>query len=201
MSVAQQCAAIEAGLCEKQFHTESSTAIASPSSVTDPNQYAQQTLNSQQQLQHATSTDSRGEAPATQQQLIHINQATSTVSAASYQFDEATRKTRPLAKEATVSLGDNTANIHHRQPAEPMLECDLLKLGPDGAWRFTTDAPAPAAAQQAPTQQPRKLSQLPHPRPRQKHATPLTGAIGEAYPRPHVRIHGAHGALRILLIL
>ena len=54
----------------------------------------------------------RGASDA-QQQLIHISQATSTVSAASYQFDEATRKTRPLAKEATVSLGDNTANIHH----------------------------------------------------------------------------------------
>ena len=60
-----------------------------------------------------------------------------------------------------------------------MLECDLLKLGPDGAWHFTTDAPEPTAAQQAPTQQPRERSQLPRPRPRQDHATPLTGAIGE----------------------
>ena len=182
MSVAQRCAAIEARLREKQFHTESSTVTVSPNSVTDLRQHAQHTLDSQQHLQYV-STASRGEAPATQQQLIHIHQATSTASAASYQFDEATRETQPLAKGATVTLDDIAANIHHRQPAEPTLGCGLLELGPDGAWHFT-DAPAPAAAQEASTQQPRTRSQLPRPRPHQKHATPLTGAIGEAYRPP-----------------
>ena len=46
ISVAQRCTAIEARLREKQFHKESSTATVSPSSVTDPRQHAQQTLDS-----------------------------------------------------------------------------------------------------------------------------------------------------------
>ena len=243
VSVAQRCAAIEARLREKQFHTESSTATVSPSSVTDPRQHAQHTLDSQQQLQHA-STASRGETPATQQRLIHIHQATCTASAASYQFDEATRETRPLAKEATVTLDDNAAVIHHRQPTEPplgcgllelgpdgasshihqatgtvgatshrfdettrktrapaaettinlgdntasdrqrqttepMLECDLVELGPDGAWHFTSEAFAFNTAQPVALPAPRTRSQLPRPRPRHQHATPVTGAIGE----------------------
>ena len=178
MSVAQRCAAIEARLREKQFHTESSTATVSPSSVTNPRQHAQHTLDSQQQLQHA-STDSRGEAPATQQRLSHIHQATSTTSAASYQFDEAARETRPLAKEATISSDDNAANIHQRQTTAPTLGCDLLELGPDGAWHFTSEAFAFNTAQPVARPAPRTRRQLPRPRPRPKYATPVTGDIGE----------------------
>ena len=75
MSVAQRCAAFEKILSGKQFPQEGSTATGSPSSVTDPRQHVQQTLNSQQHLQHA-STDSRGGAPATHATPLKPHQTT-----------------------------------------------------------------------------------------------------------------------------
>ena len=109
----------------------------------------------------------------------HIHQATGTVGATSHRFDEATRTTRAPAAKTTINLGDNTASDRQRQTTEPMLACDLVELGPDGAWHFTSEAFAFNTAQPVALPAPRTRSQLPRPRPRQKHATPVTGAIGE----------------------
>ena len=97
VSVAQRCAAIEAGLLRAQVPAESSTATESPSTcVADTRQHAQQTPDRQQQLQHA-STDSRGAAHSSSA-FISIRRRAQAARRCSHPMRRRVRHSRPRKK-------------------------------------------------------------------------------------------------------
>ena len=126
-SVAPRGVAVPADMrWSTQTPSEGSTAQQSPSSVEETHQHAQQTLDIQQQQQHA-STDRRdaAQAPAQLQQYQHV--VTDAGSAVCRPFNAALLEKQPAAEEASATI---TANNHHDDIhlTEPPPRCGLLAV-------------------------------------------------------------------------
>jgi hypothetical protein len=126
-SVAPRGVAVPADMrWSTQTPSEGSTAQQSPSSVEETHQHAQQTLDIQQQQQHA-STDRRdaAQAPARLQQHQHVMMDAG--SAVCQPSDAAPLEKRPAAGEARSTA---TATSHHDDIhlIEPPPRCGLLAV-------------------------------------------------------------------------
>ena len=136
---------------DTQISSEGSTAPQSPSSVEETHHHAQQTLDREQQQQHA-STDRRdaAQAPAQLQQHQHVVMR----SAVSQPFGAAPLEKRPAAGEASATA---TPNNHHDHVhlTEPPPRCGLpADLASAGEEQIAAEATSTAATQRISTAPP-----------------------------------------------
>ena len=138
---------------DTQISSEGSTAPQSPSSVEETHHHAQQTLDREQQQQHA-STDRRDAAQAPAQLQQHQHVVTDVRSAVSQPFDAAPLEKRPAAEEASATA---TPNNHHDDIhlTEPPPRCGLpADLASAGEEQIAAEATSTAATQRISTAPP-----------------------------------------------
>ena len=153
-SVAPRGVAVPADMrWSTQTPTESSTAPQSPSSVEETHRHAQQTLDREQQQQHAsTNRRDAAQAPAQLQQYQHV--VTDAGSAVSQPFGAAPLEKRPAAGEASATA---TPNNHHDNVhlTEPPPRCGLpADLASAGEEQIAAEATSTAATQRISTAPP-----------------------------------------------
>ena len=177
-SVAPRGVAVPADMrWSTQTPSEGSTAQQSPSSVEETHQHAQQTLDIQQQQQHA-STDRRdaAQAPARLQQHQHVMMDAG--SAVCQPSDAAPLEKRPAAGEARATA---TANNHHDDIhlIEPPPKCGLLAVWHQpGRDRSPQRRPPPQIRRNSWQNRRRRGTQLPTPPTRPAPQSPGTRPPG-----------------------
>ena len=138
---------------DTQISSEGSTAPQSPSSVKETHHHAQQTLDREQQQQHAsTNRRDAAQAPAQLQQYQHV--VTDAGDAVCRPFNAALLEKQPAAEEASATI---TANNHHDDIhlTEPPPRCGLpADLASAGEEQIAAEATSTAATQRISTAPP-----------------------------------------------